>query len=239
MSDKPQKTEEDHLTETRAALLSAALMHVPFDGWSDQCFQAALADSGVDSALARLSCPRGALDLALALYRDGDIEMVNRTQEPSFSSLRYSQKVAAMVRYRLEASNDKEVVRRGVTFFSSPTHAADGAATIWGTCDLIWKTLGDSSNDLNWYTKRAILSAVYSSTLLFWLGDESEGHNDTWGFLERRIENVMQFEKFKGGNKENPLFKGFMRGPGQVLDRIHAPEKSFRPDLPGHVSQKS
>jgi ubiquinone biosynthesis protein COQ9 len=92
--------------------------------------------------------------------------------------------------------------------------------------------LGDSSRDLNWYTKRATLSAVYAATVLFWLGDTSEGDADTWAFLDRRIDNVMQIEKAKAGLRDNPLGKALLRGPLKILERVHAPEQ--RNDLPGH-----
>lgn len=237
--EKPQKSEEDHLSETRAALVAAALPHVVFDGWSTATFNQALTDSGADAALARLACPRGALDLALACHRQGDQAMLDRLQAEPLGAMRYSEKVAAIVRFRIEAAGDREVVRRGVTFFAMPAHAAEGAAAIWRTVDLIWKALGDRSDDLNWYSKRAILSAVYSSTLLFWLGDDSPGHQNTWAFLDRRIANVMQFERLKGGVRDNPLFRSFMRGPGKVLDRIHAPNPVPQTDLPGYVAGKT
>jgi len=239
VSDRPQKTEEDHLAEARAALLSAALPQVAFDGWSTACFSAAVADSGVEGALARLACPRGALDLAIYYHRRGDSNMLARMDSEGFASLRYSEKVAALVRFRLEAAEDVEAVRRGVTLFAMPSHAAEGTALIWETSNLIWKALGDTSADLNWYTKRAILSAVYSATLLFWLGDDSDGHQATWEFLDRRIGNVMQFERTKGSVTNTLIFKGFMRGPGKVLERIRAPEGRGRADLPGHLTQKS
>jgi ubiquinone biosynthesis protein COQ9 len=236
---KPQKTEEDHLSGARERLLAAILVNVPFDGWSAQSFDVALADSGVEAGLARLACPRGALDLALAYHRAGDEEMLARMASAQLGAMRYSARVAAGVRFRLEAAEDKEIVRRGLTFFAMPAHVSDGAAAIWGTCDKIWTALGDSSRDVNWYSKRAILSGVYSSTLLFWLGDESEDHQATWAFLDRRIENVMQFEKLKGSLRNNPLVQGFMRGPGRILDRIEAPQARVRDDLPGYVRPKS
>jgi ubiquinone biosynthesis protein COQ9 len=238
VSEKPHKTEDDHLAIARTRLCEAALPHVPFDGWSEACFKAALQDADIDTALARLSCPRGALDLALAYHKSGDAEMATRMKGPEFAALRYSAKVAAAVRFRLEAATDKEVVRKGMTFFAMPAHASEGAAAIWRTCDLIWNTLGDTSDDLNWYSKRTILSAVYSSTLLFWLGDNSAGHAATWEFLDRRIANVMQFEKLKSSLRKNPLFNGFLRGPGQILDRIKAPAGSGNIDLPGHITQQ-
>ena len=42
-------------------------------------------------------------------------------------------------------------MRRGTTLFALPTHTADGAKAIWGTADKIWNTLGDTSDDVNWY----------------------------------------------------------------------------------------
>jgi ubiquinone biosynthesis protein COQ9 len=45
------------------------------------------------------------------------------------------------------------------------------------------------------------LSAVYASTLSVFVNDESEDFADTRAFLDRRIDNVMQFEKVKAQTK--------------------------------------
>ena len=58
-------TEPDETREPRDRLIDAALGHVPFDGWSDVTFRAAIADSGVAPGLARALFPRGPVDLAL------------------------------------------------------------------------------------------------------------------------------------------------------------------------------
>jgi ubiquinone biosynthesis protein COQ9 len=44
---------------------------------------------------------------------------------------------------------------------------------------------------------RLTLAGVYSSTLLYWLNDRSPGSEATWGFLDRRIDDVMRIEKLK------------------------------------------
>ena len=219
--------------ETKAALLDAALMHVPFDGWSEVTLKAAIADTGIEPSLAHAVVPRGAVDLALAFHARGDAAMLAQIRQTDMSEMKFREKVAAAVRFRLEAVDDKEAVRRGVTLFALPHLAADGAKAIWGTADLIWDALGDTSEDYNWYTKRATLSGVYSSVVLFWLGDDSTNHQATWDFLDRRIENVMQFEKLKAQVNENPLLKPFMAGPNWLLDQIKAPVKMPNPDLPG------
>lgn len=219
-----------------SSLLDAALMHVVFDGWSDATFDAAVADTEMDPVLARAICPRGAVDLALAYHRRGDAQMLERLAREDLSELRFRDRIAAAVRFRLEAVEDKEAVRRGVTLFSLPQHAGDGIKAVWGTCDAIWNALGDTSEDLNWYSKRTTLSGVYSSTVLYWLGDDSPDHHATWEFLDRRIDNVMQFEKVKANLRKNPLLKPLLAGPEWLSQQIKRP--AAQDDLPGRRSQR-
>lgn len=221
--------------DTKEQLLNAILDHVPFDGWSEASFRAAIADCDLDAGLARALCPRGAVDLALAFHARGDAAMLERLKSEDLDGLKFREKIAAAVRFRLQAVEDKEAVRRGVTLFALPIYAADGAKAVWGTCDLIWTALGDSSEDVNWYTKRATLSGVYSSTLLYWLGDDSPDHQATWEFLDRRIEGVMQFEKLKAQVNGNPLLKPFLAVPNWLAGQVKAPVK-MPDDLPGSLS---
>lgn len=216
----------------REALLDAALEHVPFDGWTEATFAAACADAGVSRADAKLLYPRGALDLAVAFHRRGDDRMVARLEAADPAAMRTRERVTFAVRARIEAASDKELVRRGSTLFALPQHAAEGAALIWGTADRIWTALGDPSRDGNWYSKRAILSGVYGATVLYWLGDTSDADEATWAFLDRRIEGVMAFEKFKADVNGNPLLKPFVAGPNWLMERLKAPERS-RDTMPG------
>lgn len=230
-----------HTPETiREALLDAILPHVPFDGWSEPAFRAALDDvagAGIDPALARAACPRGAVDLALAYHARGDALMLARLRRENLSALRIRDRIATAIRYRLEAAEDKDAVRRGATLFALPQYAADGARAIWGTADMIWTALGDSSDDVNWYTKRSILSGVYSATALYWLGDSTPGHQATWEFLDRRIDDVMRFEKVRGAVNKNPLFRTAFAVPLWLVGQIRAPMRPNEADLPGmHVT---
>jgi len=214
-------------------LLQAAMTHVPFDGWSQATFDAAITDSDIERTVAQSVCPRGAVDLARHYHAQGDAAMLARMAETDLEAMKYSARVAAAVRFRLEAVEDKEIVRRGSALFALPMYAADGAKAIWGTADAIWTALGDTSEDVNWYTKRATLSGVYSATVLYWLGDTSEDHVDTWEFLDRRIENVMQIEKLKAQVNNSPVLSKLMSGPNWLLSHIKAPQTAPRAGLPG------
>lgn len=222
-------------TDLPDRLLDTALIHVPFDGWSDATFAAAIAGTGIDATVAHGICPRGAVDLALAYHARGDALMLKRLKTTDLSEMRFRDRIASAVRFRLEVVEDREVVRRGVTLFSLPQYAGDGARAVWGTVDAIWTALGDTSDDLSWYTKRATLSAVYSATLLYWLGDDSEAHRATWDFLDRRIDNVMQIEKLKAQARDTPVLKPLLAAPDWLFGRIQAPQRSLRDDLPGSL----
>jgi ubiquinone biosynthesis protein COQ9 len=219
--------------DVKTTLLEAAKPHVPFDGWSEATFRAAMEDAGINAGLAQAVCPRGAVDLALAYHEEGDQAMLARLAEADLGQMRFRDRVAAAVRYRLEAVEDKELVRRGVTLFALPHHALDGAQAIWRTCDRIWTALGDTSEDVNWYTKRATLSGVYSSTVLYWLGDDSPGHERTWAFLDRRIDDVMQIEKVKARARDNKLVSSLMAGPLSFVNRIRKPGPRQTTGMPG------
>ena len=221
--------------DPRARLLNAAIDHVAFDGWSGETLKQAAADCDIPLSEATALFPRGAVDLALGYHRAGDQQMIAQMADTDQSEMRYRDRVALAIRIRLEIA-DKEAVRRGSTLFSLPTNAGDGAKAIWETADSIWQALGDTSRDVNWYTKRMTLSAVYSSVVLYWLGDTSDENAETWAFLDRRIDNVMQFEKTKAQLRKNPLVKSFMAGPGKILDKVTAPSDGGQKNFPGYWS---
>jgi ubiquinone biosynthesis protein COQ9 len=221
------------MTDPKTQLLDAALAHVAFDGWTPMTFKAAVQDSGIDPTVARAVCPRGAVDLAVAYHKRGDERMLEALAAEDLTALRFRDRIARAVQLRLETVEDKEAVRRGTTLFALPQYAPDGAKLIWGTCDRIWDALGDSSDDINWYTKRATLSGVYSSTVLFWLGDTSDDHAATWAFLDRRIDNVMQIEKIKAQVRKNPVLSAVFAGPAWLAGQVRAPAKFPKVDLPG------
>ena len=225
--------------DMQAQLLAAALPHVAFDGWSETSLRAACQDLSITRQMAALACPRGAIDLAIRFHHDGDEAMQVVLQKTDINAMKIREKITFSVRARLDAIRYKEAVRRGATLMALPQHAAEGAGLVWGTCDRIWAAIGDSSADVNWYTKRLTLSSVYSATVLYWLGDNSPNHQDTWTFLDWRIENVMQFEKFKAQVNANQLAKQLLEGPNWLLSKIKAPSGVPTVDLPGNWSRRS
>lgn len=216
----------DPIADAKERLLDTLPDHVAFDGWSRAAIDAAAVDAGVAPELARLAFPRGGIDAALAFHARGDRRMAEAYALESPVGLGFTAKVTRAVRLRLEVIDEaREAVRRAASLFALPMYAPEGAAAVWRTADAIWNAVGDSSEDANWYTKRATLSGVYSATLLYWLNDETPGHAATWAFLDRRISDVMRIEKAKADLRKNPLGRMVMQGVDRVSGLVRAPRR--------------
>jgi ubiquinone biosynthesis protein COQ9 len=150
--------------------------------------------------------------------------------------MRMRERIAHCVRRRIElVAEHREAVRRGAALLALPLYAPEGAKLVWETADTIWNACGDTATDYNWYTKRMSLGGIYSATMLYWLGDASPNHANSWAFLDRRIDEVMRFEKTKAQMEENPILRAAFWGPRQLLSLIRAPgaPKADEPPEPG------
>lgn len=209
--------------EWRDDLLDAMLSHIPFDGWTSRSLDRAAADCGLEAGFARLVFPGGAM-AALDFFLDrADARMVAALEAQGIGEMRIRDRIFAAVMTRLEAAaSHREAVRRAVGLLVLPRHAGLAMRSLWRTVDAMWRAAGDTATDYNHYTKRLILSGVYSSTLLVWLDDRGEDSATTREFLARRIDNVMQFEKARAG-----VLRGCanLPSPARFLGRLRYPER--------------
>lgn len=207
--------EPSPLEQLRRQLALAVGENAVFDGWTVQAVESAADQLGIDPVQARLAMPKNQ-----AAMIDLFIQEVDRGLEAYFTperlgKLKIREKIRALLWRRLEImAPAREAVRRGLAILSLPPNIPLAMRISWRTADLIWRIAGDTSTDFNHYTKRLTLGAVYGSTLLVWLDDKSEGRMETSAFLDRRIDDVMKFEKLKaqwqGSSQQRLSFSRFL-----------------------------
>jgi ubiquinone biosynthesis protein COQ9 len=192
------KTKPSPLERLRRELALAVGENAVFDGWTQKAVDSAAAQLGLDPVQARLAMPKtqpGMIDVY--------IQEVDRGLEASFTpkrlaAMKIREKIRALIWHRLEIMGPaREAVRRALAVLAMPQNLPLALRISWRSADLMWRLAGDASTDFNHYTKRMTLGAVYGATLLVWLDDQSEGWADTAAFLDRRIDDVMRFEKLK------------------------------------------
>jgi ubiquinone biosynthesis protein COQ9 len=185
----------DELRDAAAPLLPA---YAVFDGWTDVALAGTAAALGVPADRLKLCFPGGAITMVDSWFAAIDRAMIDACPPERIATMKIRDRIRSLVWARIElASSHADALRRAFAILARPTHAAHAARLGWRAADMIWRTAGDTSTDFAHYTKRATLAAVYGATMLAWIDDDSEGFTDTRAFLDRRIEGVMRFEKFK------------------------------------------
>ena len=207
----------------RARLALAVGENAVFDGWTAKAVDTAAGQLGIDPAQARLAFPKAKIDMIDAYIAAVDAAMATEYPPDKIAAMKVRDRIRSQLWFRLQTmAPAREALRSALAILAMPHNAPRGLAIGWRTADLIWRNAGDSASDFNHYTKRLTLGAVYGSTLVAWLDDQSEGFADTAAFLDRRLGDVMRFEKWKaqwsGENLRRPSlsrFLGRLRYPPQ------------------------
>jgi ubiquinone biosynthesis protein COQ9 len=189
--------------------------HAVFDGWTRKAVDSAADELGIDRAQARLAFPKDAPHMVEAWIEGVDAAMQAHFTPKVVAKMRVSQRIRAMIWFRLETTGPaREAVRSALSILAMPRNVPLALRTGWRSADLMWRLAGDTATDYNHYSKRLILSAVYTATLLAWLDDQSEGWTDTAAFLDRRLAGVGRFEKWKaewrGSDLRRPSLARFL-----------------------------
>ena len=186
------------LDEIRLTLAPEIAQEAVFDGWSETALENAASAARVDPAVARLAFPGGAMDMIGAW-----IDSVDQAMEQAFSpeviaSMPIRERIRALVLFRLEElGKAEEALRRALAIQAMPQNAASALRRGWLSADCMWRLAGDRATDYNYYTKRGILGTIYAAVLVVFIDDETPEKAETRAFLDRRIEDVMKFEKTK------------------------------------------
>jgi ubiquinone biosynthesis protein COQ9 len=208
-------TDATPLEAVRARLALAAGENAVFDGWTNKAVDSSAAQLGVDPAVARLAFPKDQLGKIDAYIGAVDAAMVAHFTPEVVAALKIRERIRELVWFRLQVMGPaREAVRSAMAILAMPQNAVRGLSIGWRSADLMWRLAGDNATDFNHYTKRLTLSALYAATLLAWLDDQSEGWTETSAFLDRRIADVMRFEKWKaewrGSADRRPSFSRFL-----------------------------
>jgi ubiquinone biosynthesis protein COQ9 len=213
--DAPIRPDEMTLDELRSALAPLLPTHAAFDGWSEAALAMAAAELGVPADRARLAFPDGPVQMIDAWFDAVDLAMARAYPLERIAQLKIRERIRDLVLFRVEHfAAHKEALRRALAIMAQPQNAMAGARLAWRAADRMWRIAGDRATDFNHYSKRGILSALYTSTMLVFLDDDTDNFVTTRGFLDRRIDDVMRIEKLKaswrGSRERLPSLSRFL-----------------------------
>jgi ubiquinone biosynthesis protein COQ9 len=199
----PRKSQSRADAAAREAVVASALSDAAFEGFTDGLLAKAGQAAGIEKPELDRLFPDGVRSLIESYSLSVDAEMEKLLAEMDLARMKIRERIAAAVLARLSILKPhKEAARRAAATLTLPMHASLGAKLMYHTVDAMWRAVGDTSTDFNFYSKRGILAGVYGATLVRWFNDASEDEQPSRDFLAARIGNVMQFEKFKAEAKK-------------------------------------
>ncbi|MDR2978574.1 MAG: COQ9 family protein [Rickettsiales bacterium] len=172
---------------------------IPFEGISDETLLKVCTDLNLANSFCKFQ--NGIYSALEYIAEDLNSSMATKLRNSNLEDMKVRERVNLAVQIRLsnyaKLPNYREFLKNVLLFSVLPKNTYFSSKLLYRTVSAIWYGIYDQSTDFNYYTKRAILAGVYLSTMLFFINDYSEGFADTLSFLDRRIDNVMAFQKFK------------------------------------------
>lgn len=173
------------IQKERDIVIKSALRHILFDGWSQTALLRGAQEAQCSTDL-KILFPKGIRSAVLHFSDWADRGSLENIPAKTLEALRTRDRIAYCVKARFEfLANYKPAVSAALFNPMNPR-------ALWRTADRIWWTAGDQSTDYNHYTKRLLLSSVIAATAFYWLNDNSQDHENTWHFLDRKLNSVMK-----------------------------------------------
>ena len=193
---------QDWAISTEQELLDAALRLAPEYGWTQRTVTLAGKVQGMSAAETELLLPHGPTDLAALFSRRHDARALEALAKVHADNLKIREKIRRAVEARLDAAAaDEAALRRCVGFLALPGHLRLAARLAWDSADSLWRWAGDTATDENHYSKRMILAGILTGAVAIHL---ASGRGAAMAFVDRRIEDVMAFEKWKATTNLRP-----------------------------------
>lgn len=184
------------IKKIRIKILEEAKQHIIKYGWNDIVFKKIKKNSEFNLKEIKLLFPNGHKQL-LQLYLDElNKKMKIESKKVNFLRLKIHERIKELIKIRLVImSKEKILISRTFFYMLLPHNYKFSLKNIYKTVDEIWFISGDSSTDFNYYTKRAILASVYTSTIIHFINNEN--FNETLNFLNQQLKRVSKIPKIK------------------------------------------
>ena len=100
-------------------------------------------------------------------------------------------KIAKAVKIRIAKCSSIIHHKKNRDYFLQFQTAAQMPKIVWRSSDVIWRYAGDKSIDFNYYSKRAILSSLYISSIMYYIANCSDNNEKFEQFVDQAIAKIL------------------------------------------------
>lgn len=201
-----KKSQNNYLLKKRQVVLRFAKEFVSENGLTKNCLENISKKYGLNTDETDLLFPQGNIDLIkFALEQlNNDLEVYCR--QIDLIRLPIHKRIRKVLLSKISLMNkDKPFYRSIFLNLLIPKKNFSLSSQLYNSVDQLWFIAGDSSTDFNFYTKRLILSGIYSRVMLFFFNNNNQ--EELENILDESLKRVSKIPEIKSKLK---IFKDFL-----------------------------
>ena len=162
------------LEKKRLELVNLSKKIVKKYGWNDSLFEKISSHNKINHDELIILFPDGYKEMLKLSLDYLNYELENVCSQYDFIRIPVHKRIKKIIMTKIYLMNkNKDFYRRTFYFLLIPINYKILTAYLYKSVDLMWYIAGGNSTDINFYTKRMILSGVYSSVILHFINNDS------------------------------------------------------------------
>mgnify|MGYP003389085047 CR=1 FL=1 len=201
-----KKSQNNYLLKKRQVVLRFAKEFVSENGLTKNCLENISKKYGLNSDETDLLFPQGNVDLIkFALEQlNNDLEVYCR--QIDLIRLPIHKRIRKVLLSKIFLINKDKLFYRSIFVnLLIPKKNFSLSSQLYNSVDQLWFIAGDSSTDFNFYTKRLILSGIYSRVMLFFFNNNNQ--EELENILDESLKRVSKIPEIKSKLK---IFKEYL-----------------------------
>ncbi len=207
-----RKTDNNKEHKKKLSILQNAKHYVVKDGWSKNLLKK-LINSQIKSSDLTYFFPNGYIDILELSLNELNKSLENKIGKINIINFPMSKRIKKILTTRLEILNgEKNFYRKTFNHLLLPQNNKLMKKNLYSSVNGMWYLAGDNSTDFSFYTKRAILTVIYTNALFIFFNKDIEKANLNIDQNLKRISKIPKLKERFSLIKDNlPIFlKGFL-----------------------------
>ncbi len=186
MNKTENKKKEDILKEAKKI--------VSIQGWSSEIFSK-LQKQNIDKNDLFFFFQNGHKDLLEYALQDINEKLQNKLKKINLINFPINKRIKKILLLRFDILNeDKEFYKKTFNYLLLPTNNKISKKSLYNSVNTMWYLAGDNSTDFNFYTKRLILSGVYTNALFVFFSKEMKFVEEN---IDKNLKRISKIPKIK------------------------------------------
>ena len=196
------------LNSRRLKILNLSKYVISKYGWNDLIFKKISKEKKININEINLFFPNGFKEMIKYSLSCLNYDLEKQINQINIKNIPLHKKIKKIVLTKIEIMNDnKNFYKKTFYYLMIPTNYKLLTSQLYVSIDLMWRLSDDTSTDFNYYTKRIILSGVYSSVIMSFL--KNDNMIEIENVLDNRLSKVSKIPVLK--NKYNDFISNFKK----------------------------